>query len=117
MKILTVRQPWAGLIAVGQKDVENRTWMPPLELIGSRIGIHAGRVDAPRDHPDYADHDLCHVRGLIIATVRLADVVDDCDSEWAIPGNCHWILDEPRIVAKPPSTRGYLGLWDWPRSD
>lgn len=115
MKILTVRQPWAGLIATGQKDVENRTWMPPLALVGKRIGIHAGRVDHAYDHPDYTDHDLCHVRGLIIATVRLDDVVDDSSSEWAIQGAYHWILAEPRLARRPAVTRGYLGLWDWPR--
>jgi hypothetical protein len=26
MKCLSIRQPWAGLIALGIKDVENRTW-------------------------------------------------------------------------------------------
>jgi ASCH domain len=27
MKILSIRQPWAYLIANGQKNIENRTWL------------------------------------------------------------------------------------------
>ena len=27
--IVKVRRPWAGLLALGYKDVENRTWKPP----------------------------------------------------------------------------------------
>lgn len=26
MKLLTIKQPWASLICLGIKDVENRTW-------------------------------------------------------------------------------------------
>ena len=26
MKTLTIKQPWATLIAMGIKDIENRTW-------------------------------------------------------------------------------------------
>ena len=26
MKAVTVKQPWAGLIMAGMKDIENRTW-------------------------------------------------------------------------------------------
>jgi hypothetical protein len=45
MQALTVRQPWAWYLAHG-KDVENRTWSPPLEAIGSVLAIHASRDGA-----------------------------------------------------------------------
>ena len=42
MKVLTVWQPWATLIAEGAKPYEFRGWKPPAKLIGQRIAIHAG---------------------------------------------------------------------------
>jgi ASCH domain len=40
MKIISIRQPWAGLIVSGLKDVENRTW--PTRYRGP-ILIHASQ--------------------------------------------------------------------------
>ncbi len=42
MKALTVRQPWASLIALGVKTIETRSWKAPDSLIGECIAIHAG---------------------------------------------------------------------------
>jgi hypothetical protein len=45
MKMLTVLQPWASLIACGIKQFETRTWKPPAWLVGPEapeIVIHAG---------------------------------------------------------------------------
>ena len=41
MKAITIRQPWASLIAHGIKDIENRTWKCPAKHIGTRVLIHA----------------------------------------------------------------------------
>ncbi len=38
MKLLTIKQPWASLICLGIKDVENRTWKQNC-LIGETILI------------------------------------------------------------------------------
>jgi hypothetical protein len=40
---LSVRQPWADLIAMGVKGVENREWNPPPCSTGHLIAIHAGK--------------------------------------------------------------------------
>lgn len=42
MKVITVWQPWASLIAIGAKPYEFRGWVPPQSVIGQRIAIHAG---------------------------------------------------------------------------
>jgi hypothetical protein len=42
MKVLTVWQPWASLIAIGAKPYEFRSHRAPKTLIGQRIAIHAG---------------------------------------------------------------------------
>lgn len=44
MIALSIQQPWAWLIMAGYKDIENRTWRPPVHVIGQRIGIHASRT-------------------------------------------------------------------------
>ena len=41
MKVLSIKQPWAYLIASGIKDIENRTWKCPEKYIGKRVLIHA----------------------------------------------------------------------------
>jgi len=40
MKALSVRQPWAWAICHG-RDVENRPWAPPENVLGKFIAIHA----------------------------------------------------------------------------
>jgi hypothetical protein len=112
MKVLTVRQPWAGLIAHGFKDIENRTWTPDLQRF-ERFGIHAGLAfdhACPWDSPDDCPR-LCRARGLVIATVRLVDVVTDSSSQWAQDGCYHWVIDQPRRLRSPIEARGRLRLW------
>lgn len=114
MRALTIRQPWAGLTALGVKDIENRTWYPPDNLIGRRFAIHAGRTDDPGRGPhfNYDDtHDLCYTHGLVIATVKLAAVTIDADSQWAADGHWHWILEDPHILVRPIRAVGQRGLW------
>ena len=41
MKALTMKQPFAHLICVGIKDIENRTWKCMEKHIGKRVLIHA----------------------------------------------------------------------------
>lgn len=48
MKALTIRQPYATLIALGVKTIETRSWRAPQALIGQTIAIHAGK-HRPKD--------------------------------------------------------------------
>lgn len=48
MKALTIRQPWASLIALGVKHIETRSWRAPQSLIGQTIAIHAGKHEPHR---------------------------------------------------------------------
>ena len=51
MRALSIKQPWADLIAYGYKNIENRTWQAPKDMIGQRFLIHAARgID---DHFNY----------------------------------------------------------------
>jgi hypothetical protein len=111
MKALTVRQPWAGLIARGIKDVENRTWIPNLNL-GDRFAVHAGRWDDIEPTDVDLDHPICRAHGLIVCTVRLVDVRRDAQSRWARAGAWHWVLDQPYMVNDARHMRGWRGLWE-----
>ena len=51
MKALTIRQPWAQLIALGVKTIETRSWRAPKALIGQTIAIHAGLAKPESDWP------------------------------------------------------------------
>jgi hypothetical protein len=118
VKALTVRPPWAQLIAAGIKDTENRTWrVEP----GTRLWIHAGvNVDrnAWRMVPAFAlgRIDTEKVTGAILARATVADVhtcAGSC-SPWAIPGQVHWRLADVERLERPVPCRGMLGLWTPP---
>ena len=44
MKAISIKQPWASLIAHGIKDIENRTWKCPKKYLGQRVLIHAAKT-------------------------------------------------------------------------
>ena len=50
MNAITLWQPWASLIAQGHKQIETRSWRPPLSAIRQPIAIHAAkRLVKPND--------------------------------------------------------------------
>ena len=97
MKAITIRQPWASLIAHGIKDIENRTWKCPAKHIGTRVLIHAAvKTSDFWDCPNYRIvHN--HIREVtkygidyskyntmaIIGSVEIADCVVNHPSIWA----------------------------------
>jgi hypothetical protein len=115
MRVLTVRQPWAALIAHGYKDVENRSWAPVGLALGERFAIHAGRLDDKHKIESLAPlstlaDGLEIVQGAVIATVRFDGTTTDSTSQWALPGCVHWLLSEPELV-EPVHMRGFPMLW------
>lgn len=90
MKALTIRQPWATLIALGVKHIETRSWRAPQSLIGQTIAIHAGKHKADPDEigmgpwrplldptrPGMLRSDVAPLPlGAVVATATLADCV------------------------------------------
>ena len=81
MYAITLRHPWASLIALGIKTVETRSWPAPARLVGQTIAIHAGRrmVRQPgvRIEPELraslgADWYRAIPAGAVLATATLA---------------------------------------------
>jgi hypothetical protein len=109
MKILTVRQPWASLIVAGIKDVENRSWRTTYR---GRLGIHAAMrfdQDALDAYGHLLDDDL--PLGALVGSVTLTDCITDSRSEWAEPGQWHWILTDAKKRVRPKPMTERLGLW------
>jgi len=95
MKALSIKQPWASLIANGIKDVENRTWRTKFR---GRIYIHASAKAVgndietilnyqqynaiPLDKQNDINNGIWH-KSAIIGEVEIIDCVLNYDSVWA----------------------------------
>ena len=125
MRALTLRQPWASLIAVGAKATETRSWAAPRWLWGDIFGIHAGK----REHRAFRKTDPYVVdllgceptpKGAIVAIARLKDCIP---TELSIPGfqdehfgnfsagRFAWRLTDVQPLVEPLPLTGHLGLW------
>ena len=117
---ITIDQPWASLIAVGLKDIENRDWFPPKEIIGTRLIIHAGRkydyIGAFMLMNDFGIVCYSHnfPRGAIVGSAVLQEVVEDCSSEW-FRGPYGWRFAEVQMLDPVPCT-GQRRLWTVPEA-
>jgi hypothetical protein len=108
---LTIKQPWASLIIEGHKDIENRGWRTQYRGL---LIIHAGKAvdrDSPKKH-GHLLHDPDHLlHGYLLGTVKLVGCVTTAKSRWAVHGQFHWILEDPRPFRSPVPMRGSLRLW------
>lgn len=107
MKALTLWRPWPRLILEHGKDIENRTWKPPVSILGKRIAIHAGKqVDSygisrimtllKGDAVAYGHdmQDLCGPEQVIVGTVVVLGwvrppVAPPAKREWGVILNGH----------------------------
>jgi hypothetical protein len=119
MKCLSIRQPWAWLIASGFKDIENRSW--PTNFRGEFL-IHAGKMPDEEMHwgsnrrqieklinqpmPDMADFQ----RGGIIGIAEIYDCVKICASPW-FTGDYGFVIRNARPLSFLPMN-GRLGFFD-----
>ena len=94
---LTVRQPWAHLIAIGEKRIENRTWATKYRGL---IGIHAGKS---LKHVPIEERDR-YAFGAIIAVVELVDIVAQSTDPY-FQGPLGWVLRGARRL-EPIPVRG-----------
>lgn len=127
MKALSVLQPWAWAIVSGPKDVENRVWRPPAEMIGQRIAIHASKKKPDQEFTVHVAY--CHgielpptsylALGAIVGTAILSGVRSDREPydpafRWHERGLWGWLLTDRHALKTPIPYKGALGLWTVP---
>ena len=121
MKALTICQPYAELIARGEKIIENRTW--PTSYRGP-IAIHAGKSRSWLNADDLKQYPSM-VFGAVIATARLIDCVRyehlgaHLINDKHANGPWCWLLADVIRVDPPQTINGALGLWtyNWPLTE
>lgn len=120
---LTLHRPWAKLIMRGKKNIENRTWHTNYR---GPMYIHAGVAWDPHAETfarecgvavcSYGPGNPTGILGLVdlvsVCTAWTAPWADRCDcGPWAVQGQRHWRLANPRAFAEPVPCRGRQQLW------
>ena len=141
MKTLSIKQPWAYLIACGLKDIENRTWKTKYR---GKILIHTSSKSDNEPYQLFTDEQWDEIEknqmdpevfnsykdlGMIIGEVDIVDCVINHSSIWAeksIPQHSgffdihrnkpiyNWVLSNPVLYDKPIlNVKGKLNLWNY----
>ena len=94
MKAITIKQPWASLIATGLKDIENRSWKTNYR---GRVLIHAAASPVKEGLAALNNKQLFDLmqrenwetefenlpNGAIVGSVEIVDCVQNHPSNWA----------------------------------
>lgn len=133
MLALSIRQPWASLILMAGKDIENRSWKTGVR---GRVLIHASKgmthgeyedaiefaVDAIRSHNRNIGSERIVTlrelgfefdalqRGGIIGSVEIVDCVRNSDSPWFM-GEYGFALKDP-LPLPFRAYKGQLGFFE-----
>lgn len=141
MKAITLIQPWATLIALGEKQFETRGWSTDHR---GQLAIHAGKkidfeaCEFPGIKATLAKHGIRDPRdlptGSVIAICSIFDCVKMAESrdirfnasvpgykltpkEYAFgeyaPGRFAWILASLKKLNQPIPVKGAQRLWEW----
>lgn len=122
MKVLTLRQPWATLVAEGIKKYEFRSWKTKYR---GKILIHAGAGIDKEDMKKYKDLNLDFPSRKIIAVVEIVDCLElDEDLNKKIINEKNiaygdkirtgfaWKLNNVKKINYDKEINGQLGLWN-----
>lgn len=103
MKAISIKQPWANMIAAGEKTIETRTWST--DYRGEILIVSSRDPDIPP--AGYA---------LAVATLvdcRPMSVLDEPAAQCRkYPKAVAWVLENVRRVKKPFPVQGELGVFD-----
>ena len=136
MKAISIRQPWASLIVLGLKDIENRTWATRQR---GTILVHASKGMTRTEHEDAIEFAIEAIRkappksalfgdaktitlgelgfafdalprGGIIGSVEIVDCVAYSESPWYV-GDYGFVLRNPKPLPFTP-LKGALGFFE-----
>lgn len=143
MKAITLTQPWATLVAIGEKRIETRSWSTSYRgalaihaakgfpKVARQISLQSPFIEALNRAGYLPDLPF----GCVVATCRLVDCRLIVDSHFALtvsvdsrmlpplglerkfgdysPGRYAWILEDVKPLLEPIPAKGALGLWVW----
>lgn len=117
MKTLSIKQPWAWLLANGHKDVENRNWRTKFR---GKIFIHASKSINKQDYAaaklicDDLGIKLPNIdqleRGGIVGCMTITDCVETLDSPWFF-GQYGFTVNNQRACKLHP-LKGRLSIYE-----
>ena len=142
MKALSLSQPWCWAVMHAGKHIENRSWAPPIEMIGQQIVIHAAKSwddkkeyryldEWPRTPVGYlmrldawdpfhfpARREMYPASAIVgIATidrvVTKPDTLPEDQKHWFF-GPYGWVLTNVINIPRPVACPGKQGLWTVP---
>ena len=140
MKAITIKQPWATLIALGLKKFETRSWRTKYR---GPLAIHAGKsVDKEACEEMWikevlAEHGITSWKqlpiGVVLATTELKECyaveMNFCNDAVCLKegptlnglevkfgyydeGRYAWLLSDVQVI-EPVPAKGQLSLWNW----
>ena len=102
MKAISIREPWAGMIRDGQKNIETRTWSTKYR--GNLLLCASSKPKSDIAGKAFAVANLVDVRAM-----KEADAAKACCSVY---DKAHsWILENITPI-KPFNVKGQLGLFE-----
>lgn len=127
MKTLTIKEPYASLIANGIKKNETRSWKTNYR---GKIYIHAGLNKGSINNPKISHliKDINFEFGNIICEVEIIDCIymteeyinelkNNNYNEYLVGeykvGRYAWVLDNAKILDEKIPVKGKLGLWNY----
>jgi hypothetical protein len=138
MKVLSLLQPWATLVILGQKKLECRSWQTAYR---GPLLIHASLKRPSRREKvffEQSDFFIDHIKnmdtlsyGCIIGHVSLMEIYAtgyliqhpelfpnlNWQQEFAFddftPGRFAWVFTHPQPLSFPLPVKGMLGLWEY----
>ncbi len=126
MKVLTIRQPFATLIAEGLKEYEFRTWKTKFR---GEFFIHAGKGIDKKAMKKFECYHLEYPTGCIIAKAKLTDCIAIGEEERKLlehknPLVYSGVIEDPVWQGygfkleevekiKPIPVNGKLGFWEY----
>lgn len=122
MKVLTLKQPWATLVAEGIKKYEFRSWKTNYR---GKILIHAGTGIDKKELEKFKDLNLEFPSKRILAEVEIEDCLelnDELNKKIIAEKNIAdgskyrtgyaWKLTNPKKINYDKEVKGQLGLWN-----
>jgi len=136
MKAITLQQPWAGLLVLGLKQFETRSWNTKYRGI---IAVHSSaKITKPgleliemlkenfisRFSEDSEAYRVITQTGVILGEVKITDTFSTNgdflpSDEWEqafgdySPNRWFWECENPIVYDEPVPAKGQLSIWNW----